>query len=55
VTHNLLDRFGTGIQTSAGSADNRFRFNTIRYFDRAWQDFNGTNEFLHNESMQISP
>lgn len=55
VRHNLLDRFGTGIQTSAGSANNRFSFNTIRYFNLAWQDLNGTNEFLHNQTMQISP
>jgi hypothetical protein len=55
VRHNLLDRFGTGIQTSEGSANNRFSSNTIRYFNLAWQDLNGTNDFLHNDTMQISP
>ena len=55
VRNNLLDRFGIGIQTSEGSASNRFSSNTIRYFNLAWQDLNGTNEFLHNETMQISP
>lgn len=55
VRNNSLKRFGKGIQTSAESAYNRFFGNTIYYFDVAWEDLNGTNEFLHNDVMQVSP
>jgi hypothetical protein len=55
VTHNTLSRFGTGIQTSAGSAMNYFTANTIEYFSQAYQDFNGTNVFERNRTRQVSP
>lgn len=55
VSKNRLIRFGTGIQTSAGSHDNGFRFNVIHYFAAPWVDFNGTNGFLHNQTMQLVP
>ena len=55
VRLNRLDGFGVGIQTSAGSVENSFRLNTIRYLERPWQDFNGTNVFRHNRTAQIVP
>ncbi|MCI0697836.1 right-handed parallel beta-helix repeat-containing protein [candidate division KSB1 bacterium] len=55
VAGNLLNRFGTGIQASAGSAQNKFNHNTIYYFNKAWEDFNGTNEFRGNRTRQIAP
>jgi len=55
VTNNLLDGFGTGIQTSAGSAANRFTANRIRFLDLAWNDFNGTNVFLGNRTEDLTP
>ncbi len=55
VAGNLLNRFGTGIQASSGSAQNKFNRNTIYYFDKAWEDFNGTNEFRGNRTRQIAP
>jgi len=55
VRFNTLNRFGVGIQTSAGSANNRFNRNTIYYFNQAWEDFNGTNEFRNNRTKQITP
>lgn len=55
VEKNLLCRFGTGIQASAGSTDNSFNSNIIKYFNSAWEDFNGTNQFRNNKTMQISP
>jgi hypothetical protein len=55
VALNLLNRFGTGIQASAGSAQNKFNHNTIFYFNKAWEDFNGTNEFRGNRTQQITP
>jgi hypothetical protein len=55
VIFNLLKRFGTGIQTSTGSANNKFNHNTIFYFNQAWNDFNGTNEFRNNRTKQITP
>jgi hypothetical protein len=54
VTSNFLCRFGGGIQTSAGSAENRFRSNTIRYFSFAYEDFNGSNIFRNNDAVQIT-
>lgn len=55
VSSNLLARFRTGIQASAGSAENRFTDNFIRYFDSAYEDFNGTNEFERNRTEQLTP
>lgn len=55
VRFNTLNRFGAGIQTSAGSANNQFNRNTIYYFNQAWNDFNGTNEFRNNHAKQITP
>jgi parallel beta-helix repeat protein len=55
VLRNFLNRFGTGIQASAGSAQNHFNRNTIYYFNKAWEDFNGTNEFRNNRTRQIAP
>lgn len=53
VRHNLLARFGTGIQTSSGSSANLFRRNTILYFSDAYEDFNGSNVFEKNRQVQI--
>ena len=55
VTENLLDHFGTGIQVSEGSANNRFNRNVIRYLDHAWVDHNGSNEFEKNRTTQVAP
>ncbi len=55
VRRNLLSRFGTGIQTSAGSAYNLFARNRIEYFVSPWVDFNGTNEFVDNTTIQLLP
>ncbi len=55
VSHNFLCRFGVGIQASAGSANNRFNSNVIKYFNAAWEDFNGTNQFRNNKTKQITP
>lgn len=54
VSHNFLCRFGVGIQASAGSAENRFNSNVIKYFVSAWEDFNGTNQFRNNRTQLIS-
>lgn len=54
VFGNVLARFGTGIQASSGSTENRFRRNVIRYFDEAYRDFNGSNVFERNETVQIA-
>ncbi len=54
VTANFLCGFGGGIQTSAESVENRFRFNTIRYFSFAWEDLNGSNIFSDNNTAQIA-
>ncbi len=53
VRHNLLARFGTGIVTSAHSAENAFALNVIRYFDAAWVDENGSNVFRHNRAERL--
>ncbi len=55
VRHNLLARYGTGIQTSSESAANVFRRNSILYFGSAYEDFNGTNVFEKNRSVQLVP
>lgn len=55
VTRNVLNRFDTGIVASAHSAENYFRFNTIRYLTSAYVDQNGTNVFERNETLQITP
>jgi len=55
VTHNYLARFGNGIQASAGSMNNMFNFNVIKYFNHAYVDFNGSNSFEHNRTRQIEP
>ncbi len=55
VRFNTLNRFGVGIQTSTGSAENEFNRNTIYFFNQAWNDFNGTNEFRNNRTMQVTP
>jgi hypothetical protein len=55
VSHNFLNRFGVGIQASAGSTQNQFNHNTIYYFSKAWEDFNGANEFEGNRTRQITP
>lgn len=55
VTENLLDHFGTGIQLSEGSAHNEFDRNVIRYIDHAWVDYNGSNEFERNKTIQVAP
>lgn len=52
---NNLERFGVGIATSEGSAHNTFSFNRIKYFNEPWVDNNGTNRFLFNRTMQITP
>jgi len=55
VAHNFLNRFGVGIQTSAGSEQNKFDRNTIYYFNKPWEDFNGSNTFQENRIMQVTP
>lgn len=55
VANNLFSRFGTGIQTSEGSAQNLFVGNVIEYFVAAWQDLNGTNTFRNNRTVQVAP
>lgn len=55
VTQNVLNRFGTGIQTSTGSRENRFTHNTIYYFNQPYEDFNGTNVFENNRTQQVTP
>ncbi|MFN0149660.1 MAG: NosD domain-containing protein [bacterium] len=55
VIENKLSRFGKGIQTSEGSSYNGFNANVIEYFALAWEDFNGTNQFLNNITTQIMP
>lgn len=55
VKSNYLARFGTGIVTSEHSSQNVFAMNTIRYFDAAYVDNNGTNVFVHNRTIQIEP
>ncbi len=55
VTENKLSRFGKGVQASEGSAYNAFNGNIIEYFNLAWEDFNGTNQFLNNATMQVAP
>ncbi len=55
VAHNFLNRFGTGIQASAGSQQNKFNHNTIYYFNLPWNDFNGSNEFQDNRTVQVTP
>lgn len=55
VSSNRIDRFGTGIQASAGSTENRFAYNTIRYINSAYQDLNGSNIFRKNKARQITP
>lgn len=55
VERNTFSRFGKGIQTSAGSAYNRFVRNQIEYFALPWEDFNGTNVFLRNQASQVTP
>ncbi len=54
VQANFLCGFGGGIQTSAESVENHFRFNTIRYFSFAYQDLNGSNVFSDNNTAQIA-
>ena len=55
VTHNVLDGFGGGIQTSTGSTENRFVANVIRFLNVAWDDRNGTNVFLGNKTEDLTP
>jgi len=55
LRNNVLNRFGTGIQFSVGSAENRFARNTVYYFASPWNDFNGSNEFVGNTTMQVTP
>jgi hypothetical protein len=55
VQRNSLDGFGGGIQASAGSENNRFVANTIRFREFAWEDRNGSNRFLGNRSEDLTP
>ena len=55
VTNNVLDGFGKGIQTSAGSAANRFMANRISFLSLAWEDLNGTNVFVGNKGEDLTP
>lgn len=54
VERNRLSRFGTGIQTSAGSERNVFRRNLIEYFVSPYEDLNGTNVFRDNVTEQLA-
>lgn len=54
VYNNLVSRFRTGIQTSAGTAGNIFRENSIAYVQQAIQQITpGQNVFEGNASIQI--
>lgn len=55
VLRNTLDGFGVGIQASEESADNRFIANVIRFHVRAWEDRNGSNQFLGNQATDLTP
>lgn len=55
VKFNILERFGTGISASAMSTENVFALNRIRYFNAAYDDKNGTNVFVRNDTRQITP
>ncbi|MBD3219384.1 MAG: hypothetical protein GF310_14015 [candidate division Zixibacteria bacterium] len=55
IRQNRLKRFGAGIQTSSGSENNKFLLNTIRYFNEAYRDFNGSNLFINNDTDQLAP
>ena len=53
VRHNFLSGFGTGIQASEGSANNRFKGNRIYYLVDDYEDLNGSNAFVNNVTMQL--
>jgi hypothetical protein len=55
VRRNLLSRFATGIQTNTGAANNTFSRNRIEYFVSPWEDLNGTNHFINNEEVPLTP
>lgn len=55
VQFNVLERFGTGIAASALSAENVFAMNRIHYFNAAYDDKNGSNVFVRNDTRQITP
>jgi hypothetical protein len=53
VRRNFLSRFQVGIQTMPGAHHNRYVRNEIEYFVVPWQDLNGTNLFIENETTQL--
>ncbi len=55
VSNNVLIGFGTGIQASVGSAENRFASNVIYYLEDDYEDLNGSNVFVGNRTMQLPP
>lgn len=55
VRGNNLVRFGVGVSASAGSTNNVFVRNRIRYFSDDYVDLNGSNVFENNNTRQITP
>lgn len=55
VFRNVIKRFPIGIQTMAVASQNFFTENVIHYFNMPWEDLNGTNIFLNNTTLQITP
>lgn len=56
VYNNLVSRFRTAIQTSAGTSGNVFRENDLAYVDQAIHEVTpGSNLIVENNSIQITP
>lgn len=55
VMRNTLDGFDGGIQASEESTDNRFVANIIRFLSLAYEDRNGSNRFLGNQTTDLTP
>ncbi len=55
VMQNTLDGFPTGIQASDESTNNRFVANIIRFTAAAYEDRNGSNRFVGNQTTDLTP
>jgi parallel beta-helix repeat protein len=55
VLRNTLDGFDRGIQASEESTDNRFVANVIRFLTLAYDDRNGGNRFVGNQTTDLTP
>ncbi len=55
VQQNTIDGFPKGIQASDESTNNRFVANVIRFTDVAYEDRNGSNQFVGNRSTDLTP